>query len=353
MRSSSYSQWDPIVSGLLDDRRGSGARVCLARTGNAAIVIPTPRSSVRHAHVAILLATYNGDRFLGEQLESLRQQQVDRVDVWASDDGSSDGTIDSLQAAEKSWNLGRFQIVGGPRAGFAENFRSLILNSKIAADYYAFCDQDDLWDEDKLAVAVDWLKSLPPGKAGVYCSRTRTIDLQGRPVGLSPLFSRPPSFRNAIVQSIAGANTMVLNQPAWALVKQACRENGFVSHDWWTYLIVTGAGGEVHYCPQPRIGYRQHAENIVGSNTGMTARLSRYRFLLRGRFSEWMGQNLTGLRRCEHLLTDDARTVLAELERVHSGALPGRLAALMRSGAYRQSLSANLGLYAACLLGKL
>ena len=313
----------------------------------------TTRSSVRHAHVAILLATYNGERFLGEQLETLRRQEVDHIDIWASDDGSTDGTKDILEAVRGSWTQGELRVIAGPRRGFAENFRSLILNPGIEADYYAFCDQDDLWDHDKLAVAVDWLKTLSPGKAGVYCSRTRIIDLEGRPTGLSPLFSRPPSFRNAIVQSIAGANTMVLNQAAWSLLVEACRENSFVSHDWWTYLIVSGAGGEVHYSPQPHIGYRQHPENIVGSNNGMAARLSRYRFLLRGRFSGWMGQNLAGLRRCESLLSEDALAVLSQLERVHSGSLPVRLAALARSGAYRQSLGANIGLYAAGLLGKL
>jgi glycosyltransferase involved in cell wall biosynthesis len=317
------------------------------------IVTSTIRRSVRHAHAAILLATYNGERFLGDQLETLRRQQLDRIDIWASDDGSSDATAEVLGTAAGSWTRGEFHIVAGPRRGFAENFRSLILNRGIAADCYAFCDQDDRWDDDKLAVAVDWLKTLPPGRAGVYCSRTRIIDLQGRPTGLSPLFSRPPSFRNAIVQSIAGANTMVLNHAAWSLLVEACRDNTFVSHDWWTYLIVTGAGGEVHYSPQPRIGYRQHPENIVGSNTGMAARLSRYRFLLRGRFAGWMEQNLAGLRRCENLLTEDARSVLADLERVHSGSMPARLAALARSGAYRQSLGANIGLYAAGLLGKL
>jgi glycosyltransferase involved in cell wall biosynthesis len=317
------------------------------------IVSSTTRSSERHAHVAILLATYNGERFLGEQLETLGQQQVDCIDIWASDDGSTDRTRDILQKARASWSRGVFRIIDGPRRGFAENFRSLILNPTIAADYYAFCDQDDLWDADKLTVAVDWLKSISPAEAGLYCSRTRIVDLQGRPIGMSPLFSRPPSFRNAIVQSIAGANTMLLNRAARLLLIEACHENPFVSHDWWTYLVVSGAGGKVHYSPQPHIGYRQHAENIVGSNIGLPARLARYRFLLRGRFSDWMDQNLAGLRRCENLLTADARAVLAELERVHSEELPTRLAALVRSGVYRQSLGADLGLFIACLLGKL
>jgi glycosyltransferase involved in cell wall biosynthesis len=291
--------------------------------------------------------------FLRQQLETLRRQQMKSIDVWASDDGSSDRTRDILEEAQTGWRKGDFRIVEGPHRGFAENFRSLILNRDIVADYYAFCDQDDLWDSDKLSAALDWLKELPAGEAGVYCSRTRTIDLDGRSKGYSPLFARPPTFRNAIVQSIAGANTMVLNRSAWALLVEASHDNSFVSHDWWAYLIVTGAGGTVHYSPQPRIGYRQHPQNLVGANTGLSARLSRYRFLLHGRFSGWMERNLTGLRRCERLLTEDARNVLAELERVHSGSLPARLTALARSGAYRQSFWANLGLYFACLLDKL
>jgi glycosyltransferase involved in cell wall biosynthesis len=318
------------------------------------IVTSTQRPSPQPARIAILLATYNGERFLGEQLDTLRKQKhAGRIDVWASDDGSSDRTHEVLAQVQASWRGGEFHVIQGPGRGFAENFRSLILKPDITADYYAFCDQDDLWDADKLATAIEWLQGVPAEKAGVYCSRTRIIDLEGRPIGASPLFARPPSFRNAIVQSIAGANTMVLNHTAWTLLVEASRENSFISHDWWTYLIVTGAGGTVHYCPQPRIGYRQHSENLVGSNNGFAARLSRYRFLLRGRFADWMDNNLTGLRRCEWLLTEDAKRVLSEMERVHSGSLPVRLANLLRSGAYRQSLGADLGLYLACLLGKL
>jgi glycosyltransferase involved in cell wall biosynthesis len=301
----------------------------------------------------VLLATYNGERFLGEQLDTLRAQTVEALDVWASDDGSSDRTEAILDAAATSWNAGTFRRLRGPGTGFADNFRSLILNPDIIADHYAFCDQDDLWDADKLAVAGAWLETLAPGEAGVYCSRTRIVDLDGRTKGLSPLFARAPSFRNAIVQSIAGANTMVLNRAAWRLLVEASRETSFISHDWWTYLVVTGAGGTVRYSAEPRIGYRQHADNLVGSNNGLSARIARYKFLLRGRFAGWMERNLDGLRRCDHLLTEDARGVLARLERVHSGSLRTRLVNLVRSGAYRQSMPANLGLYFACLMGKL
>ena len=86
---------------------------------------------------------------------------------------------------------------------------------------------------------------------------------------MSPLFRRPPSFRNALVQSLAGGNTMVLNRPARDLVALASRRARFVSHDWWAYLLVTGAGGAVHYSAKPLVRYRQHAHNLVGANTSL------------------------------------------------------------------------------------
>ena len=92
----------------------------------------------------------------------------------------------------------------------------------------------------------------------LFCSRTRIITAEGEPAGFSPLFSKKPSFRNAIVQSIAGGNTMVMNRAARDIMLEASRRTGFVSHDWWCYLILTGVGGIVHYSPTAKIGYRQH-----------------------------------------------------------------------------------------------
>ena len=103
----------------------------------------------------------------------------------------------------------------------------------------------------------------------LFCSRTLTITESGTPVGMSPLFRRTPSFRNALVQSLAGGNTMVLNRAARDIVALASRRARFVSHDWWAYLLVTGAGGVVHYSAKPLVRYRQHAQNLVGANTSL------------------------------------------------------------------------------------
>lgn len=299
------------------------------------------------------MAVRNGERFLPEQLDSLARQKSVAIDLWVSDDGSSDGTQDILQRAQQDGRLGSVNLLDGPQRGFAENFRSLIVRAGTDSEFYAFCDQDDVWDEDKLAHAVAWLETQAPGVPALYCSRTRIISVDGKPIGMSPLFPRTPGFRNALVQSIAGGNTMVMNRAAHELVREASRRSGFVSHDWWCYLIVTGAGGIVHYCREPRIGYRQHGENLVGENSTWRARMSRVKHLVRGRFKGWNDINLAGLAACSDLLDDDARATVVLFEQARRRRLPGRLVSLWRSGVYRQTFLGELGLLLACAIGRL
>jgi glycosyltransferase involved in cell wall biosynthesis len=305
------------------------------------------------ATVAVMMGARNGERYLRQQIGTIARQRVGRIDLWISDDGSTDATRDIVAETAARWTRGVVHFLRGPQRGFAENFRSLMSNDAIAADYFCFSDQDDLWDEDKLSVAIDWLATQDPAVPALYCSRTLTVDREGVPIGMSPLFACPPSFRNALVQSIAGANTMVLNPSAHALVREASRRTGFVSHDWWCYLMVTGAGGVVHYSPEPRIAYRQHEGNLVGANNTWSARMVRLKGFLSGRFRDWNDRNLAALAACEDLLTDEARRLTAELSRARKGNLPARLGALRRSGVYRQSTLEQAMLYAACALNKI
>jgi hypothetical protein len=155
------------------------------------------------------------------------------------------------------------------------------------------------------------------------------------------------------VQSIAGGNTMVLNRAATKLVADASRRTGFVSHDWWTYQIVTGAGGVVHYSPEPLVDYRQHAGNIVGPNASLQSRFARYRVLLSGGFREWTRANIDGLTRCSDLLTADALRTLDLIDKATEPGALSRLRNLARSGAYRQTVRGSIGLYLAALINKL
>lgn len=302
--------------------------------------------------IAVLLATFNGTRFLERQISTIARQTAGMIDLWVSDDGSTDGSRDVLEKAARSWKRGAFHILTGPGCGFAENFRSLMLHPHLDADYVAFCDQDDEWDHDKLEAALSWLARQGETPA-LYCSRTRIVSSDGRTIGLSPLFSRPPDFRNALVQNIAGGNTMVMNRAAWRLVRDTAHRASFVSHDWWCYLIVTGAGGVVYYSSEPKVSYRQHDGNLVGENSSWRARLSRIKHLMRGRFREWNSRNLSALKACCDVLTPSANEAIALFTEARSAGLLRRLQALRRSGVYRQTLLGEIGLLVACITRRL
>ena len=167
------------------------------------------------------------------------------------------------------------------------------------------------------------------------------------------MFRREPSFRNALVQSLAGGNTMVFNRAARDCLAVASDRTNFVSHDWWSYLLVTGAGGVVQYSTSPLVRYRQHAGNQVGANTSWRARCVRLRLLFRGQFAEWTENNLQGLDRNRDLLTPDAIAALEPFVRARKGNLVSRIRNLRRSGVYRQTLLGTVLLWCAVVFGRM
>lgn len=300
-------------------------------------------------HVAILMATRNGARHLGQQLDSILAQSHRDWSLWISDDGSDDATP-AILADWQRRHPGRIHLRAGPGRGAAANFLSLLTDPAIAADHVALADQDDVWLPGKLARALARLGRLPAGPA-LYAARTRIVDEDLRPLGLSPLRRRPPGFRNALVQSLAGGNTMVLNGAARALV---CRAPAVepVSHDWWLYQLLTGAGAHVLYDPEPVLLYRQHGGNQHGANRGGRARLSRLGRLLGGTLADWNARNIAALGACRHLLTAPARADLDRFARIAGRAGPLAAARLAASGIHRQSREETLALWLAALAGR-
>ena len=310
---------------------------------------PTTRPTGR---LTVLMATWNGARFLDSQLESIAAQDWPEIDIVVSDDGSTDGTLGLLASRAASWSKGRFEVIAGPRTGFANNFRHLMARNYPDADYVAFSDQDDLWAAGKCRVAIAQL-AASGDRPALFCSRTEIVDEAGRSLGFSPDFRRPPSFANALVQSIAGGNTMVLNRSGFRLVSEVARRTGFVSHDWFCYLLVSGAGGDMTFSLLPLVRYRQHKENLIGANTGFQARMERLGAAWGGRFTRWNRANLATMEAAADLLTEDARRAMELFRAARTAPLPQRLGLLHRSGVYRQTRGGQLSLIAAALLGKL
>ena len=302
--------------------------------------------------VAILLGTLNGARFLSEQLRSFEAQTHENWHIWASDDGSSDQTHEILEAWSAKFEAGRATILHGPGEGFVANFQSLIGDEDIRADYFAFSDQDDVWMADKLDRAVACLRSTPFDVPAIYCSRTEMIDHNGKRIGvLSPLFLRAPSFANALVQSIAGGNTMVLNRAARNLMGRYANLAP-VSHDWWAYQLVTGVGGRLIYDVQPSIYYRQHDGNLIGHNLGMKAKLYRLKMLMGGVYAAWNEINVTCLGRAWSSLTLESRILLSEFESIRSARSRKRVLSALNNPFYRQKYHDSIAMTIALIIGK-
>ena len=302
------------------------------------------------AHVAILMGTRNGARFLRAQLATIAAQSHRDWRLVVSDDGSTDETRAILAAFAAGAGAGRVEVREGPRQGFAANFLSLAGDPGLRADFYAFADQDDLWHEDRLARGLARIGGLAPGsnpdRPGLAGGRTRLVDEAGAPLGLSPEFRLPPSFENALVQSIAGGNTMLFNAAAKRLF-EAVPDVTVVAHDWWAYQLVSGAGGTVVYDPEPFVLYRQHAGNLIGKNQGMRAQGRRLRMLLAGRMAEWTDTNLAALERAAPLLTPEARAKTALLREARGRGLVSRLRHLRRLAPYRQTRAGTASLWLA------
>lgn len=303
--------------------------------------------------VAILLCTCDGQRYLTEQLDSFATQSHTNWKLWVSDDASKDSTRAILENYRQKWSENRLSIYPGPVKGFAANFLSLVCKADIKADYYAYSDQDDIWEVDKLERAVAQLKTVPRNIPALYCSRTRLVDKDNNEIGLSPLFSKSPSFANALTQNIGGGNTMVFNHAARKLICNAGKNLPIVSHDWWAYMVVSGCGGQVFYDSKPTLRYRQHDKNLFGANISWSARFKRSQMLWQGYFRQWNSNNITALRALESKLTPENRKILERFAQAREMHLIPRLFNLKRCNIHRQTLLGNLGLVTAAIFNKL
>jgi glycosyltransferase involved in cell wall biosynthesis len=219
--------------------------------------------------IDILLATYNGERYLAEQLESLLHQTEQDFCICAQDDGSTDGTPALLKAYEQRYP-GKIRVwlrkEGG--GGAAANFFDLLRLSE--ADYAMFCDQDDVWMAQKVEQTLKKMKETENGDvdvpvlvhtdAVVADEDLRVLD--GSLFHMQRLDAGASAFSRLLVQNIVTGCTVMMNR---ALVKRLGEHpQGAVMHDWWCALLAA-AFGRIAFLQEATMYYRQHAANKVGA----------------------------------------------------------------------------------------
>lgn len=216
--------------------------------------------------VEVLMSTFNGERFVAEQVDSVLGQTHGNLRLLVRDDGSRDRTREILTRYQDD----RVQVLHGDNLGLPGAFFQLLDESSNDADLWALCDQDDVWTPDKLERAAAAL--APVAGPALYCARVSITDEDLNPLYLHELPQRGPSFANALVQNIALGCTIVLNRTARECLRGRWPRE-CVMHDAWMYLVLAGVG-TVIYDSEPVVLYRQHGANIVGMGRGPVSRLA-------------------------------------------------------------------------------
>ena len=217
--------------------------------------------------VTVVLATYNGGKFLREQLDSLLAQKGVKVSILVRDDASQDGTVKILDEYQDkgllTWYTGEHLNV---QKGYLD-----LLKHVGETDYYAFCDQDDVWDEDKLLIAVTELDDLPQDRPSMYFCSQRLVDENLNFLSVHIISTDRSDHTNFLMSNVAGC-TAVFNRVLVEAVNSANPEF-ILMHDSWLFKVCLALGGNYYADAAAHINYRQHANNVAGLNNGIRGKL--------------------------------------------------------------------------------
>ncbi|MDR0921034.1 MAG: glycosyltransferase family 2 protein [Lactobacillales bacterium] len=232
--------------------------------------------------LAILLSTYNGEQFLREQIDSILAQTLQNWTLYIRDDGSSDGTVAIIREYTKAHeNIHFFNEQRQENVGVIRSFLGLLKG--VEADYYCFCDQDDVWFPEKVQVTLEKMLTLPKEAPNLVYTDLEVVD--EHLVRLFPSMIRKQSdhpnldLLSEITENTVTGCTMMINE---ALKKKATSNaTSIIMHDWW-FALIAAAFGNLVYLDQPTVYYRQHSNNVLGART-LRKRLARFK---RGKYVE-------------------------------------------------------------------
>ena len=222
---------------------------------------------------AILLATYNGEKYLAEQLDSILAQTDQDFVIYVHDDGSTDATVSILESYRDKYPS-KLVIVDGPAQGGSRNNFFYLLNN-VEADYYMFSDQDDVWLPEKIAAEKARMKQVEErlGEKGrrlpiLIFADMKVVDQDLKVINdsfirFNNLDTENLEFRRIVVQNVVAGCTTFFNR--------ALRDAGTLDsledirwHDWWLALIASGSG-VIEYMGEGYQLYRQHGDNSIGA----------------------------------------------------------------------------------------
>lgn len=210
--------------------------------------------------VAVLLSTYNGEKYLSDQIDSLIEQEGDfEIHIIVRDDGSTDKTQEMLDEYKQR---GVLEWYSGTNLKSAKSYIDLLFDCG-EFDFYCFCDQDDVWDLDKISTGIQ--KIINENVPCIYFSNVVLVDANLRSYGVN-VYKRKPHFDFYTVScasNIIGC-TMIINNQLVEYLRKHEKPEVVAMHDSFVSRVCLSIGGKIIYDPNPHMKYRQHMNNVIG-----------------------------------------------------------------------------------------
>ncbi len=212
----------------------------------------------------ILMSTYNGEKYIDCQIESILSQKDVNVKLLIRDDGSKDNTVEIIKKYQEKY-LDKIELIEGENVGIHRSFASLIDQAK-GLEYIAFADQDDRWDRDKLITGILALKQ---NKASFYSSAARLVDQELNELGTTTSAASKYKYymctNSKVLTPGAQGCTIILDNKLFDLIRKKGYPNDY-GHDTWI-TIVAYLMSNCLYDDQAHMDYRQHNESWTGNRS--------------------------------------------------------------------------------------
>ena len=211
---------------------------------------------LRSFNIAVLMSTFNGERYIHEQIKSIFSQENVNVSLHIWDDGSSDRTLQII----KKWQDAGFPILiqKGAHLGSSKAFLNLLLENQ-ESDFFAFSDQDDIWEPNRLILQAQAISTREPT---LVVAQRKFIDINGHQLRKKVPLRKCPTRETAIVENLAPGNLQFFNSAAAELILRNIDDH-IKHYDHWIFLLLSFRG-RIIFTPEAIVNYRIHESNQIG-----------------------------------------------------------------------------------------
>lgn len=300
-------------------------------------------------HIAILMATYNGSQYVEAQIQSLLRQSYTDWELYIHDDGSKDNTMSIIKSYEAAYP-DRIHYIEGPGTGGAKNNFFYLMN-QVDAPYVMFCDQDDVWLENKIERSFQSMKK-EERRCGLDVPVLVFTDLKVVDRNLNVLSEsmnryqklnpKKIEFKDLLIQNVVTGCTMMVNRACIDKANAFCDSKPIIMHDWWLALVAAHFG-KIAYIDEALILYRQHGDNTVGAKSITDLSYIRNKIISYTQILDSLQQTRGQAKLFSSTYKQESTSLSSLYAQLGEENKLQRLCFYMRNGVWKSSLIRNIG----------